>query len=96
MFRIRTQTITTPALGATAGVALGLAVFLMSGAIKAQAEPQIQVAVHHILTKSDRLHVPTKGSACSSRGWPNFEQICQFDMRRPAEDVRKIRVIALR
>lgn len=96
MFRIRAPMITTTALCAAAGVALGLAVFLIAGAIKAQAEPQIQVAVHDTLAKSDRLLVPTKGSACSSHGWPHFEQSCLFDMRRPTDAIRKVRVIALR
>jgi hypothetical protein len=47
-------------------------------------------------SKSDRLPVRAKGSACSSLGWPHFEQSCQFDMRRQVDDVRVVRVISLR
>ena len=46
--------------------------------------------------KADRLSVAVKGTACSSRGWPNYEPSCQFDMRRPANEARTVRVIALR
>lgn len=46
--------------------------------------------------KSDRLHVPVKGPACSKHGWPNVESKCQFDLREPAGVARIVRVIALR
>jgi hypothetical protein len=35
------------------------------------------------------------GTACSQHGWPNFEQRCQFDLRKRANDGRTVRVIAL-
>ena len=46
--------------------------------------------------KTDRLHVPVKGTACSMHGWPNFEPKCQFDLREPAGEARTIRIIDLR
>jgi hypothetical protein len=46
--------------------------------------------------KADRLRVPVRGSACSLRGWPDFEPKCQFDVRETAGDARTVRVIALR
>jgi hypothetical protein len=37
------------------------------------------------------------GAACSARGWPHYEQSCQFDLRQPADALaRTVRVIAMR
>ena len=46
--------------------------------------------------RPDRLVVPVKGTACSLRGWPNFEPKCQFDIRETSRAARTVRVIALR
>ena len=73
----------------------GLAVFL-SGVLEVRAEPQGKVAVHQAHPKGDRLPVLVKGTGCSSLGWPHYEPSCQFDMRRPVDDVRTIRIVALR
>lgn len=81
-------------LGALTAVALvGGSVVFPSGVLEVKAAPQTIATVHQ--TKRDRLVIP-KGAACSTLGWPNYEQSCQFDMRRPADDMRAIRVIALR
>jgi hypothetical protein len=82
-------------LGAILVVALigGTAAFL-SGVLEVKAAPQTNAAVHQS-KKGDRLVIP-RGAACSALGWPHYEQSCQFDMRRPADDRRIIRVIALR
>lgn len=45
--------------------------------------------------KAARLTVAVKGSACSLQGWPNFERSCQFDLRKPENEARKVRVLAL-
>jgi hypothetical protein len=79
----------------TASLVGGAAVFL-SGVLQVSAEPQITVAIHQAHAKGDRLPRFVKGAACSSRGWPHYEPGCQFDMRRPADEMRTIRVIALR
>ncbi len=86
--------VTGTAIGALVGASLiaGVALFL-SGVPDARAETQDRVVAH---AKGDRLLVLTKGTACSSQGWPHFEQGCQFDMRRQADDVRAVRIIALR
>jgi hypothetical protein len=99
MFRISAPLITTMAsIGAIAAVPVvgGLAVFLFSGMPEAKAGPKVEAAVHQTQAKGDRLLIAVKGTACSSRGWPNYEQNCQFDMRRPANHMRSVRVIALR
>jgi hypothetical protein len=77
-------------------ILIGGVVVFLSGVLEVSAEPQVKVAVHQSDTKSDRLQVLLKGAACSSRGWPNYEQGCQFDMRRLVDDARTVRVIALR
>ena len=74
----------------------GLAVFLISGVPDARAKPVTKVAVEQTQGKGDRLPVLQKGSACSSRAWPNYEPSCQFDLRRPWADMPTVRIIALR
>jgi hypothetical protein len=89
---------TVASVGAITAVALvgGLVVVSMSGAFEARAAPTVKVAAHHPYAKGDRLHILAKGTACSSLGWPNYEQHCQFDRRRPADKLRKVRIVALR
>jgi hypothetical protein len=87
----------------------GLLVFLTADAPKASADAtgvQVQRAakservkserVKSERVKSERLPASVKGTACSARGWPHFEQNCLFDDRGSAADVRTVRVIALR
>jgi hypothetical protein len=76
----------------------GLTVFLTSVVPEARAEAQLQDTFHQPLAKGDRLPlaVIAKGAACSSRGWPHYEQSCQFDLTRPANEARTVRIIALR
>jgi len=78
----------------------GIAVFLF-GVLQVSAEPQIaapqvEVAVRQPHAKGDRLPVLVKGTACSPLGWPHYEQSCQFDRRRSADQAPAVRVIALR
>jgi hypothetical protein len=80
---------------ATATLVGGVTV-LLSGVPAVKAEPQITAATYQALAKGDRLPVAAKGTACSELGWPNFEAACQLDMRRPAGELRAVRVIALR
>jgi hypothetical protein len=35
------------------------------------------------------------GAACSAQSWPSYDVACQFDLRRPADHVRKVRVVSL-
>ncbi len=94
MFKLITaQSIT--AIGAAA-LAAGLVVFLISAGPEARAESQVEDAVHQPHAQDDRLPVLVKRAACSARGWPHYEQSCIFDMRRPANEARTVRVIALR
>jgi|tagenome__1003787_1003787.scaffolds.fasta_scaffold18545172_1 hypothetical protein len=73
----------------------GLAV-LLSGVPEVKAGAPLEVAVQQHAAKADRLPVRVKGTACSSRGWPHYERICQFDVRRPADEMRAVRIVALR
>jgi len=90
--------ITANAITAVAAAALvaGLAVVLTSVAPAARAEPLVNATLPQPHAKVDRLRVVAKGSACSSRGWPHYEPSCQFDLRRPANEIRTVRIIALR
>jgi hypothetical protein len=92
----RATTVASVSAVMTATFLGGLAVFLMSGVLDATAKPVTQVAVAQTQSKGDRLPVLQKGAACSSRGWPNYEPSCQFDLRRPWVDMPAVRIIALR
>lgn len=56
------------------------------------AQTQDTVQSH---TKGDRLPMRSTGSACSSFGWPHYEQSCQFDLSRSADAARTVRVLDL-
>lgn len=60
------------------------------------AQPAVADNLHQAAVKGDRFHALASGAACSSRGWPYYEQACQFDLRGPAASARMIRVIAIR
>jgi hypothetical protein len=91
-----TTTVASVSAVMTATFLGGLAAFLISGVPDARAKPVTQVAVQQTHGKGDRLPTLQKGAACSSRGWPNYEPRCQFDMRRPWADMPTVRIIALR
>jgi hypothetical protein len=85
------------AVGAiTAAALVGGVTVLLSGVPAVKAEPQIKAATYQALAKGKRLPVVAKGTACSELGCPNYEAVCQFDMRRPTGEFRAVRVIALR
>ena len=91
------KTITANSITAVAAAALaaGLAVCL-NVAPEAKAESQVTSALEQPLAKGDRLTPRVMGAACSSRSWPNYDPGCQFDLRRPADEIRSVRTIALR
>jgi len=73
----------------------GVVVFLTTLAPQANA-PVDTRALPQASTKGDRLPLAVKGAACSKHGWPDFEQRCQFDFRKPANEGQQVRIIALR
>lgn len=80
----------------TAALAATLTIFLTPGVVpEAKAQSQVTVMLPAPAV-ADRLPVISKGNACSSRGWPNYEQSCLFDLRTPAKEVRTVRVIVPR
>ena len=76
---------------AVAGLMAGLAVLSMSAIPEAKAKPQLAVAA-----KGDKLPMRVRGTACSTRSWPYYDQNCQFDLRRPANAAGEVRLIGLR
>jgi hypothetical protein len=72
---------------AAAALVAGLIVFVTAGA------PKVNDA--NASANAERPTVAAKGSACSLQGWPNFERNCQFDLRKPENEARKVRVLAL-
>ena len=92
------KSITANAIAAvtTAALAATLTIFLTPGAVpEAKAHSQVTV-MPPAPAVADRLPAIAKGNACSSRGWPNYEQSCLFDLRTPAKEVRTVRVIVPR
>ena len=61
----------------------------------AKAQTVAFYTTDHFL-KGDRLPILLKGSACSTLGWPHYEQHCLVDWRRTADEIPNVRVIALR
>src|SRR4051794_11313268 len=88
-------TIAASALIVAGALLAGSVVFLTSIAPDASAETLAVSALLPVLAKSDRLPATTKGSACSSQSWPNYDRNCQFDLRQAAGDVVKVRVLEL-
>jgi hypothetical protein len=70
----------------------GVAAFSALAVPEANAKPLVVLA--H--AKGDRLPVRVRGPACSLRSWPYYDRNCQFDLRRPANEARAVRLIALR
>jgi hypothetical protein len=78
---------------AAALIAVGMAIFFILAPAKAQT--QVSADAEHALAKGDRLRALVKGAVCSARSWPNYDQICQFDLRTSADHVRPVRVLDL-
>jgi hypothetical protein len=53
-------------------------------------------ALYQLPAKGDRMPSILKGAACSSLGWPHYEPSCLYDFRTSSDDVRTVRIIALR
>jgi hypothetical protein len=86
----------TPLVGMTTAALIAvLIVFAIYSAPKS-AFVDVGKVLPQTSARSDRLRVPVKGAACSQRGWPDFEQNCQFDFRESAGKARAVRVIAMR
>jgi hypothetical protein len=81
---------------AAVAVLAGLAIVLTDVAPEVKAESSVGGAHHQPRAKGDRLPMLVAGVACSSRGWPHYEQRCQFDLRMPAIEARTVRIISLR
>src|SRR5436305_347501 len=82
---------------AVAGLVGSLAAFLTPVAPQARAGTYGEAATLQLaLAKGDRLPRLVTGRACSSASWPNYDQACQFDLRRSADDVRVVRIVNMR
>jgi len=93
MFRFfSAQSITAAVMAALVG---SVAAFLTPIAPPAIAHSGANSTIQRIHPKGDRLPRLLTGSACSTRSWPAFDQKCQFDLRRSADDVRQVRVVSL-
>jgi hypothetical protein len=79
-------------LGAAAIAGLTVVSIALAPAAKAAVARQDTVQSH---TKGDRLPMRSTGAACSSNGWPHYEQSCQFDLSRSADVARTVRVLDL-
>ena len=80
---------------AAAAAVAGVVVFMMPGAPQAQTVAQVAQVLPASHSKGDRLPLLVPGAACSLHSWPNYDQSCQFDLRRSAGDVRTVRVVGL-
>jgi hypothetical protein len=85
--------ISIAAAGAIAGVVAFLTTFAPgpgANALATMPAPSLAYA------NAEGQPLPPKGAACSAHGWPDFERSCQFDFRKPANEARTVRIIAIR
>lgn len=93
MFRLfSTQSISTVV---AAALVAGFAVYLTPVQAERTVESVGEAALERPHVKGDRLPQLVTGRACSSAAWPNYDRGCQFDLRRPADDVRIVRVVGM-
>src|ERR1700704_1858189 len=88
----KSTTVQTIIAAAAAAAVAGVVVFMMPGAPQAQTVAQVLPASH---SKGDRLPLLVPGAACSLHSWPNYDQSCQFDLRRSAGDVPSVPGVGL-
>jgi hypothetical protein len=81
------------AIGALAVLAAGAAAHFIVPEARAESE---LAGAPVPSANSDRLHPLMMAAECSSRGWPHYEQSCQFDLRAPEHQAQAVRIIALR
>jgi hypothetical protein len=92
------RAVTTQSISAVTAAALvgSFAAFLTPIVPDARADARIGfAALHGAHAKADRLPARVTGSRCSSQSWPGYDVACQFDLRRPADGVRQVRVVSL-
>lgn len=77
---------------AVAVLVAGLAAFSTSAVPEANAGSLV-VLPH---AKGDGLPARGRGPRCSLRSWPYYDRDCQFDLRRPTNEVGAVCLIALR
>jgi hypothetical protein len=93
MFRLfSTQSISVATAAALVG---GFAAYLTPVQSQASVVTQREAALQRPLVKGDRLPQLVTGRACSSVSWPNYDRMCQFDLRRSADDVRVVRILSM-
>jgi len=84
----------------TAALAATLTIFVAPDAMpEAKAHAQDLVLPATAPAMAGRLPAIAqgeKGNACSSRGWPHYEQNCLFDLRTSSNEARTVRLIVLR
>ena len=80
----------------TAALAAAVTIFLTPGVVpEAKAHAPVTVMLPASVM-AEGLPAIATGNACSSRGWPNYEQSCLFDLRTPTKEIRTVRVIVPR
>ena len=57
--------------------------------------PNVNGAQLQVSVKGDRLPLAVKGTACSRRKWPHYDQRYLFNYRRSADEVRTVRILNL-
>ena len=82
-------------LSAIAAATLGACVVALLTPLAPQSGPETtsQATSDAVHLKGDRLPRLVTGRACSAASWPNYDEACQFDLRRSADDVRVVRIV---
>lgn len=80
------------------GIVVAIAVLgITVAAVFAFASPsEPEIGLHRPLATADPRPARTEGAACSSHGWPYYDQGCRFDLRAPDQEAPTVRLINLR
>ncbi len=60
----------------------------------AAPEAAVVVITPPIAAKGDRLDIPPPGTACSQQAWPNYDNECVRDQRRPTRRAAEVRIVS--
>jgi hypothetical protein len=89
------KTKTTQSLAAAVVAIVASLAFLAPPLLEARADSEPSDPLYQRPHNADSALAPTHEVQCLSP-WPYYELNCQFDRRRPANEARAVRIIAIR
>jgi hypothetical protein len=56
---------------------------------------QVGFGSSNAAVKGDRVDGDARAVTCSQYAWPYYDSACLYDSRRPADEVRKVRIVSI-